>query len=79
MLTHSSHMANMTLSIPEKLQKEMQAHTEIKWSEVARQSFEKKIRELQWMDEVLKNSTLTKEDAEEIGHKIKHEMRKRFK
>ena len=71
-------MANMTLSIPEKLQKEMQMHSEIKWSDVARQSFEKKIKELHWMDEVLKNSTLTKEEAEDIGHKIKGNILKRF-
>jgi hypothetical protein len=43
----------MTLSVPEKLHKEIQAHTEIKWSDVARQSFEKKVRELHWMDKVL--------------------------
>ncbi|MBI5797726.1 hypothetical protein HZA98_02355 [Candidatus Woesearchaeota archaeon] len=72
-------MVNMTLSIPEKLQKEMHTHSEIKWSEIARQSFEKKIRELKWMDEALKESSLTKKEAEDIGHKIKHEMRKRFK
>ncbi len=71
-------MANMTLSIPENLHKEMNMHSEIKWSDVARQAFEKKIKELHWMDEVLKNSKLTEEDAERIGHKIKGEIRKRF-
>lgn len=69
----------MTLSISETLYKEMQTHSEIRWSDIARQSFEKKIKELHWMDEVLRKSTLTKEEAEEIGHKIKHEIRKRFK
>lgn len=72
-------MANMTLSVPEKLHKEMNLHSEIKWSDVARQSFEKKIRELHWMDIVLSRSKLTEKDAEEIGHKIKHEMSKRFR
>lgn len=71
-------MVNMTLSVPEELYKEMSFHTEIKWSDVARQSFEKKIKELHWMDEILKKSTLTEKDAEEIGHKIKQEIRKRF-
>ena len=71
-------MVNMTLSIPKELHKEMMAHPELRWSEIARQSFEKKIKELNWMDKVLENSTLTEEDAEEIGHKIKHEIRKRF-
>ena len=72
------NMVNMTLSIPEELHKKMAAHSEIRWSEVARKAFEKKIKELHWMDEVLKNSELTEEDAERIGHKIKGEIRKRF-
>jgi len=68
----------MTLSIPEELYKEMQRHRDLKWSEVAREAFEKKIRELHWMDEILSRSELTEKDAERIGHKIKHEMAKRF-
>ena len=72
-------MVNMTLSIPEDLYKEMMAHSEFKWSDIARQAFEKKIRELHWMDEVLKKSKMTEKDAEKIGHGIKAEMRKRFR
>jgi len=71
-------MVNMTLSIPEELHKEMAVHSEIKWSEIARRAFEKKVMELHWLDELLKNSELTEEDAERIGHKIKSEIRKRF-
>ena len=33
----------MTLSVPTELHKEMNAHSEIKWSDVARQAFEKKV------------------------------------
>ena len=72
-------MANMTLSIPEALHKEIKAHTEIKWSEVARQAFEKKVKELHCMDVILQKSTLTQEDANEIGHKLKREINKRFR
>jgi len=71
-------MVNMTLSIPEELYKEMLAHSELKWSDVARQAFEKKVKELHWMDEVLKNSQVTEEDAERVGHDVKAKMRKRF-
>lgn len=71
-------MPNMTLSIPEKLHKEMDVHSEIKWSDVARQAFEKKVREMHWMDKVLEKSSLTEKEAEEIGHKIKHDIKKRF-
>ena len=72
-------MSNMTLSVPEKLHKEMAVHSEIKWSDVARQAFEKKIKELHWMDKVLEKSELTEEDAERIGHGIKAEIAKRFR
>ncbi len=71
-------MVNMTLSIPKELHKEMMRHSELKWSDIARQTFEKKLQEIHWVDEVLKRSTLTEEEAEKIGHKIKHQIRKRF-
>jgi hypothetical protein len=71
-------MVNMTLSIPEGLHKEMMVHSEIKWSEIARQAFEKRVKELHYVDELLRNSKFTEEDAEQIGHKIKGEIRKRF-
>lgn len=71
-------MANMTLSIPEELHEKMAHHPEFKWSEIARQSFEKKINEAELMEKILKKSQLTERYAEEIGHKIKGEIRKRF-
>ena len=71
-------MVNMTLSVPETLHKEMMTHTEIKWSEIARQAFEKKVQELHWMDTALSKSKLTKTEAEALGHKIKQEIRKRI-
>ena len=71
-------MPNMTLSVPAELHKEMLQHSEIKWSDIARQAFEKKVKELHWIDVLLENSELTEEDAERIGHKLKHEIRKRF-
>jgi len=33
---------------------------------------------LHWMDKLLEKSRLTEEDAEDIGHKIKSEIMKRF-
>ena len=68
----------MTLSVPEALHKEMIVHSEIKWSDIARQAFEKKVNELHWMDKLLEKSKLTEEDADNIGHKIKGEILKRF-
>jgi len=71
-------MTNMTLSIPEDLSKRMKRHTELKWSDVARQAFERKLKEIEFMKRVLSKSKLSEEDAEKIGHKIKAEIRKRF-
>ena len=71
-------MTNMTLSIPEDLHRKMKHHTELKWSDIARQAFEKKVEELELTEKLLAKSELTEEDAERIGHRIKHKMRKRF-
>ena len=71
-------MTNMTLAVPEDLHKVMQKHKEIKWSEVARQAIMEKARKLELMDKLLAKSELTEEDAERIGHKIKHGMAKRY-
>jgi len=71
-------MGNMTLAIPDELQQKMSKHKEIRWSNIARQTFEERLRELELMDKILKDSRLSEADAEEIGHKIKAEIRKRF-
>jgi predicted CopG family antitoxin len=73
-----SIMPNMTLSIPEELHKKMKRHTELKWSDVARQAFEKKVDEVEFMEKVLSRSKLEEKDAERIGHEIKSKMSKRF-
>lgn len=74
----SGNMTNMTLSIPNELHKRMKQHTELKWSDVARKAFERKLAEFEFMEKTLSKSKLTEEDAEKIGHKIKAEIRKRF-
>ena len=35
--------------------------------------------EMEFIDKLLARSKFTENDAEEIGHKIKHEMNKRFR
>ena len=70
-------MTNVTLAVPEDLHKIMKKHKEIKWSEVARRAMWEKARKLELMDKLLAKSELTEEDAERIGHKIKHGIAKR--
>ena len=71
-------MSNLTLAIPDELKNKMDKHSEIRWSNVAREAFEEKIRKLELMNSLLETSKFTEEDAEEIGHKIKSEIRRRF-
>lgn len=68
----------MTLSIPGPLRKRMDKRSEVRWSAVAREAIEKRVEELDWLDSMLSRSELTEEDAETIGHQIKHEMAKKF-
>lgn len=70
-------MTNMTLAIPEDLKEIMDKHKEIKWSEVAREAMWERARKLELIDSILSKSKLTEEDAERIGHKIKHGIAKR--
>lgn len=71
-------MANLTLAISDSLKKKMEKHSEIRWSNLARTAFEEKLKELEWVDSLLRNSSFLDADAEEIGHKIKAEIRLRL-
>lgn len=70
-------MTNMTLAIPEDLKRIMDKHAEVKWSEVARRAIRDHASKLELMDKLVSKSRLTEEDAERIGHKIKHGIAKR--
>lgn len=70
-------MTNMTLAVSEDLHMIMQKHKDVKWSEVARQAMWEKARKLELMDKLLAKSTLTEEDALEIGRKIKQGIAKK--
>lgn len=70
-------MVNMTLSIPEKLHRIMKKHSEIKWSEVARQAMWEKAKDLELLDRITSKSTLNMEDVMELDKIIKRGMFKR--
>jgi uncharacterized protein (UPF0303 family) len=56
----------------------MNQRKEIRWSQIAREAFEQKIEELEWMERMLKKSKLTEQDAEQIGNEVKKQIWKRF-
>ena len=71
-------MPNMTLSIPKELHDIVKKHTEIKWSEIARRAMWMQAKKLQLMDSLVSKSAFTEKDVEELDHKIKAGLLKRF-
>ncbi len=71
-------MGNITLSMPDGLQKEMKHFSEVKWSEVARKAIINKLKTLQLAEKLAQKSRLTQKDVEEFGNKIKTLATKRF-
>ncbi|MFH1224865.1 MAG: hypothetical protein V1676_03600 [Candidatus Diapherotrites archaeon] len=65
--------ATLTVSIPEKLKRELNEVKGVNWSEETRQFLEgrvKRLRVLKKLDELTRNSELTEKDALEFGRKI---------
>ena len=71
-------MANVTLAVPEDLQKKMDSFAEINWSAVARQAFSKKISDLEILSKFTSESTMTKEDALRLGAELSRKLAKRY-
>ena len=71
-------MPNMTLAIPDELHTIVKKHTEIKWSEIARRAMWVQAQKLILMDGLASKSKLTEKDIDELDHKIKAGLLKRF-
>ena len=71
-------MGNMTLSMPDEVQKKMKHFSEIKWSEVARKAIIEKLESLFLADKLAQKSKLTEKDVEEFSKKIKSAATQRF-
>ena len=76
--TEGDTTPNITLAIPKELQVIIKKHNEIKWSEVARRAMWQQARKLQVMDKLVAKSEFTEKDVEELDHKIKAGLLKRF-
>ena len=72
-------MANITLSIPEDLKKEMEKFPEINWSEVARDSIKKKIAQLNFLKGFRIDSDITADEALKLGQEVNQLLVKRYK
>lgn len=68
----------MTLALDDATSREVKAHPEIKWSEVARQAIQRKVRELHALDAAFANSELTDADVQRLADKANKNLLKRL-
>ena len=69
----------MTLAVPAELKHKMEGFPEINWSEVARQAFNKKIEDLEFLRKFKSKSTFIEEEAIKLGAEINKKITKRLK
>ena len=72
-------MTTMTLAVPSELKNKMETFPEMNWSEVARQAFMQRIKDLEFLKKFKSDSTLTKEDALRLGRELNKNLAKRYK
>jgi metal-responsive CopG/Arc/MetJ family transcriptional regulator len=63
-------MANITLSLPEELYQKLKDHPEIRWSEIARKAIQHYLDDLELLDKLTTNSSLTDDDVRELSDLI---------
>ncbi len=72
-------MTTMTLAVPSELKNKMETFPEMNWSEVARQAFMQRIKDLEFLKKFKSDSTLTEEDALKLGRELNKNLAKRYK
>ena len=72
-------MVTLTLAVPEELKQKIKTFPEMNWSEVARQAFMQKIKDLEFLKKFKSDSTLTEEDALRLGRELNKNLAKRYK
>jgi len=70
-------MVNVTLAIPVELKQKMDLFNEINWSAVARQAFDEKINDLEFIKKFKAKSIVTERDTLEWGKKLNKSLAKR--
>lgn len=70
-------MVNITLSVPQDLKQKMDDFVEINWSAVAREAFDGKIKDLEFIKKFKAKSTFTEEDAIRLGKELNKNLTKR--
>jgi hypothetical protein len=73
------HTATMTLAVPSELKNKMDIFPEINWSEVARQAFIQRVKDLEILKKFKEDSTLTETDALRLGAELNTSLAKQYK
>ena len=71
-------MVTMTLAVPDELRHKMETFSEINWSEVARQAFNQKINDLEFLRKFKSKSKLSEKDALKLGAEVSRKLAKRY-
>ncbi len=72
-------MVSITLSIPQEMKQEMDIFQDINWSAVAREAIKRKLLMLEKFKEFTKDSTLTEEEALELGRQVSEKAMKKHR
>lgn len=72
-------MTTMTLAVPSELKDKMEKFPEMNWSEVARQAFIQRIKDLEFLKKFKSDSTLTEEDALRLGKEVSKSLSNRLR
>ncbi|MEK6926808.1 MAG: hypothetical protein AABX11_00090 [Nanoarchaeota archaeon] len=70
-------MATITLSIPEEIKIQMEKFEWLNWSAIAREAFQRRIKQLQILNKLekdFKNSKLSDKECLELGKQLKDSM-----
>ena len=72
-------MVNVTLSIPNELKQKMDTFAEINWSAVAREAFNEKIRDMEFIKKFKAKSKITEKDALKWGKEVSKALSNRLR
>ena len=72
-------MVSITLSVPEEMKKLMDSFPEMNWSSIAREAIKQRLEMMEKFRKFTANSTMTEEDALELGRKVNAGLAKRYR
>ena len=76
---YGDNMTTMTLAVPIELKQRLEEFPEINWSEVARQAFMQKVRDLEFLRKFKSESEMTEEDALRLGREVRKKLGQKFR